>query len=288
MSCSADVLKQLSVQWGLPGDHFEEIQRIAEAEMGNFPENVKTLMEDVVELYQSGGSAFEPCQVGYHTIRHALEVTLATCRMLAGWNRTPSAQPKIAAELFPAAVAAALFHDAGYLKNRNDTAGKGGKYTFAHVQRGMAMAQEYLQRRQWPEKLQHLTVALIEATEFHQPLQLTGMLASAPEKNLASMLVTADILVQISDPCYFDRLPELFAEFEEGYAFEGEANLKNRGIRIYQSAQELVNDSQKFFRQVVLPRLEELGRMDLLLDRYFGDTDHPYRAGVWQNFAYRL
>ncbi len=81
------------------------------------PGRLDELLGDACALYDGKWEAYQQCLVGYHTFTHALDVSLAAGRMIAGWNRQH--EEKIGEELLLAALAAALFHDAGYLKDKD-------------------------------------------------------------------------------------------------------------------------------------------------------------------------
>ena len=64
-----------------------QIRELASMELGRVPDRLDELLEDVCALYDGKWQAYQQCQVGYHTITHALDVSLAAGRMVAGWNR---------------------------------------------------------------------------------------------------------------------------------------------------------------------------------------------------------
>ncbi|MBF0610482.1 MAG: GAF domain-containing protein [Magnetococcales bacterium] len=238
---------------------------------------------DVQALYDGQWDSHEACGVGYHTLDHAIEVTLATARILSGWNKTHETGEDITQEAFLAGSVAALFHDAGYLKDKGDLTGTGGKHAFIHVKRGIAMARDYLTRLGWPPKMVELTCQVISVTEFTQPVVLEGMLAQAPGKILACALGTGDLVAQMADAHYMDRLLNLYEEFSEAYDFEGRDELRARGMTVFGSAEELRNGTMIFFERFVVPRLEKLGGMYHYLSAYFGGVRNPYMESIAAN-----
>ncbi|NTV12592.1 MAG: GAF domain-containing protein [Desulfobulbaceae bacterium] len=262
---------------------------IARAEYGvDFP-ILTNLLTDVSSLYRGEWPSHEPCQTGYHNLGHAFDVTLLTARMIAGWNRLKNDDhPLIEADLFLIAMASAMFHDAGYIKEKGDSSGTGGKYSFNHEDRSMALATCYLTRKGWPPRALTLAANIISTTKFHRPLDLTGLFESRQEEVIGRMMATADLVAQMADVNYMQRINDLYAELQEAYSFEGEANLTARGYKVFASANEMIASTVDFYENFVLPRLLKLGRMDQYLVSFFGGGRNPYLENIMANLSGQL
>ena len=241
------------------------------------------ILHDVVDLYAGRWPDYEACQVSYHTIQHCTDVALLTVRLIVGWNRT-EATP-FSQKHFKMAVAAALFHDSGYIKDRGDLKGHGGKYTFTHVERSKQILHDYLSRKHWPESTVAETVALIDATEFNQTPDMEGLYPDAVARGLASILGTADLIAQMSDVNYMANINALYQEVDEAYEFFGRQNIKLQGYKIYDSASEMLEETVAFYEHTVLPRLRHFGRMDRYLIAFFGDGRNPYLENITANLS---
>jgi hypothetical protein len=262
---------------------------IAKAEYGEVPPLLTSLLSDVARLYQGEWESHEACQTGYHNLGHAIDVALLTARMIAGWNRLGnSAHPKISKELFLTAMASAMFHDAGYIKEKGDSLGTGGKYSFNHEDRSMAMAATYLNSHQWPERAASLAADIISTTKFQRPLEIEGLFPTREESVIGRMVATADLVAQMADVNYMQRINDLYAELQEAYKFEGEASLKERGYKIFASAGEMIAGTVDFYENFVLPRLQKLGRMDQYLVSFFGAGRNPYLENIMANLSGQL
>jgi hypothetical protein len=80
---------------------------------------------------------------------------------------------------------------------------------------------------------------------------------------MAAFVVTGDMLGQMAAPDYPERLPGLYLEFREAGAF---SHFRNSSFGAYQSLQDLLAGTEKFFYRHVLPTLEtELGGVYRLL-----------------------
>ncbi|HSH12588.1 MAG TPA: hypothetical protein VLA15_02530, partial [Desulfurivibrionaceae bacterium] len=262
---------------------------IAKTEYGQVPVLLTALLDDVGGLYRGEWESHEACQTGYHNLGHAIDVALLTARMIAGWNRLQNkAHPKISEELFLTALASAMFHDAGYIKEKGDQLGTGGKFSFNHEDRSMVMATAYLNSHAWPKRSASLAPAIISTTKFNQPLEMDNLFASREEEVIGRMVATADLVAQMADVKYMQRINDLYAELHEAYQFEGEASLQERGYKIFASANEMIAGTADFYQSFVLPRLQKLGRMDQYLVSFFGAGRNPYLENIMANLSGQL
>ncbi len=248
------------------------------------PKHFTALFGDVVALYNGRWPTHEACQVGYHNLDHALDVALAVARMAAGWNKVHRKQP-LSADIFCVGIAAALFHDAGYIKEKNDEEGRGGKYTFSHVKRSADLARCYLRDKGWSARAVELAPLMISVTDFHKEPSLTGIFDTYLEEVMARMVATADLVAQMADVDYLNRIKDLYDEFKEGYDAEASENLAAKGIQVFSSVQEILDGTFVFYEEFVLPRLQALGRMDGYLTAFFGDGRNPYQENIVSNLS---
>ncbi len=266
------------------------IELILEITASDYPgalDLTKNLFADLTRLFAGQWPDYESCQVGYHTLDHALDVALATARMISGWQKSQGNTP-IPEHLFLSGVAAASFHDAGFMKEKGDDAGYGGKYTYTHVPRSMTIAEKYLTDKHWPAQAISITAKTISLTEFHQRPNLTGLFANRTEEAVACMVATADLVAQMADIDYMKRISNLFDEFEEAYEFEGRDSLSQRGVYLFNSAQEMIDGTIGFYENFVLPRLKDLGRMDKFLIAFFGEGRNLYFENITANLTAHL
>ena len=265
------------------------ILEIARTEYGEAPQRLTNLLADVSSLYRGEWASHESCQTGYHNLGHAFDVTLLTARMIAGWNRLKDQDhPPIDSDLFLIALASAMFHDAGYIKAKGDNQGTGGKYSFNHEDRSMAMVAAYLTANNWSARAVILASNIISTTKFHHPLDLTCLFESKEEEVIGRMVATADLVAQMADVNYMQRINDLYAELQEAYSFEGEENLTARGFKVFASAGEMIAGTVDFYENFVLPRLQKLGRMDQYLVAFFGGGRNPYLENIMANLSGQL
>lgn len=266
------------------GDYHAKIGALFIREFGYESTLLQQLIKDIYGLYSGNWPTHEACQVGYHTLEHIMEVAMAVVRMMIGWNRMHTGNQLLSEEVFLAGIVAALFHDCGYIKDKGDMIGSGGKLAFIHVERSKNIAKQYLLANNWSAFSVDLVPLIIEQTDFTKPVVLADKLSQFPGRELAGIVGTADLLAQMADVYYIERLPALFAEFHEAYQFEDAAVLLQKGIKKFDSVQEMIDGTVGFFEQFVTPRIEQLGRMDSYLGIFFGNrARNPYMESVITN-----
>lgn len=265
----------------------ELILAIYRDEYGKISPSLAGLFSDVADLYAGRWASHEACAVTYHNFSHSLDVCLAAARMLSGWNKAQQAQA-LEAKYFQLGMAAGLFHDAGYIKNKGDHAGAGGKFTLVHVERGMEIARAYLSKKQWPPEEVDAVCRIISITDYGKLPDLDPLFTDLRLKAMAQMVATADLVAQMADTDYVQRIDDLFAEFKEVYKFEKRAALVKKGTKVYKTVQEIKDGTIDFYEQFVVPTLGKLGRMDRYLTNFFGDGRNPYQENIAANLSGHL
>lgn len=273
----------------LPAEHeagIDALRSVAKEEYGRIAPRLRKLIQEVAALYQGRWPSHEACEVSYHDFGHALDAALTVARMAAGWNRAHPEQ-KLSEDLFCAAVAAGFFHDSGYIKDKGDHEGHGGKFTVTHVQRGMKLAAAYLRRARWPKRAQELVPAMISLTDYRQEPELADLVHDQAETITARIIPTADLVAQFADNRYLLKLDDLFSEFQEMYEHTDQARLAENGP-VFRSAVQIREGVIDFYEKFVAPRLVKYGHMDQYLGVYFGENRNPYHENIAANLSSHL
>lgn len=262
----------------------ELILEISRNEYGRAAERLSLLLADVADLYGGRWPSHEGCDVTYHSFSHALDVTLTVARMLSGWNSMGKGWP-LGENHFHLALAAALFHDSGYIKDKGDQEGGGGKHTLIHVRRSMDIARAGLEQRQWnPDEIEAVC-NIISITDYASSPD-PGLVFSDPQLALLGrMVATSDLVAQMADTAYVQRMEDLFAELKDAYAFEQSENPAGKGTKVYRTVEEIRESTISFYEQFVVPTLTRLGRMDRYLAAFFGEGRNPYQENITANLS---
>ena len=233
----------------------------------------------VESIFLGRDPEFLPIDALYHDLEHTLQGTLALATLLHRRGQE-SVAPVLSAREFELAIMAILIHDTGYLKRRDDTSGTGAKYTFTHVQRSCDFAAVQLERRGY---------GAADISAVQNMIRCTGLdaapsripFASEAERVCGFALGTADLVGQMAATDYPDKLPILYAEFQEAAEFSRGAQL---GLG-FESAADLIARTPGFWREYVLPKLngEFLGLHHHLEVERDGRRRHPYLEAIEAN-----
>ena len=224
---------------------------------------IETVLSDVVDLFQGRFQGFRKCDTRYHDLEHTLRLIPPFCQIVAGLAQ--DGRGPISPRDVELGLAAVLLHDSGYIRWVDDLRGTGAKYTFRHIDRSVAFSGLYLPSLGYREADLDSVEEMIRCTGVKAELEQVDFQSHAT-RLMGYTLGTADLLAQMADPQYVEKLPLLFREFNEAYAFEGEEQLRAWGIQPMRSAEELIQRTPLFFRHVVMSRLEGMGNLHRLLE----------------------
>lgn len=145
----------------------------------------------------------------YHDSIHTHEVTLCTARILHGLDR---AGYELDAEHIDAALIGALLHDVGYLAADTESDGSGAQFTECHVGRSVDFAYRYLD--DLPDNVLDLAAKAIWLTDHRQPGHWLTF-DSREQRLSAAAMASADLVGQMSNRAYLERLLLLYLEYAE-------------------------------------------------------------------------
>lgn len=216
---------------------------------------VDTLFEDFSRLYGGQYPGFHGCDIHYHDLQHVLDVTLAMARLIDGYAKLRTDGPALDADMVLAGIAAALFHDSGYIRRRSDTRHRNGAaYTHIHVARSARFLADYLPGiglgRLEPvcTRIVHFTSYLLDPEQIN--------VDSAAERRLGELLGSADLIAQMADAEYLEKLrTHLYAEFVAG-GMAGEGAFRTHTGTVYRSPEHLLELTPNFIRNSIERRLD--------------------------------
>jgi len=201
-------------------------------------------------------------------------VTLAMARLIEGYQRSRrNGDEAMTREVFIAGILAALFHDFGYLRRRNDRRHRyGAEYTLTHVSRGAAFLRRYVRDLGLGDALAHAAGTLVHYTGYERPPELIR-LSDTLLRRVGQMLGTADILAQMADRCYLEKCRDrLYPEFALA-RLAGHRLAVSRTLPSFASGEDLVQKTPGFY-QGALMRLDlQLARAYEYAGRYFGGAN---------------
>ena len=187
------------------------------------------------KLFKGCYPGFKRCNTNYHDLRHTMMVLLAMVRLIHG---AFLGGIKFTDKEINLGLISALMHDTGYIQAADDHLGTGAKYTLIHIKRSIMFVQDYYaDENYFHDDLECFNDILI-CTGLNMNIKNVTFLSTNIEI-IGKMLGTADLLGQMADRLYLEKLIPLFHEFEEGKVpgFESELDLLRKTTNFYKSAQ---------------------------------------------------
>jgi hypothetical protein len=185
---------------------------------------VEKAHSDVVSLFEGKYPGYRECNIRYHDICHTMDVFIMMARLLHGVHisgvRLVEFQGNIEGVKFGRrdtiiALISALMHDTGYIQTSDDIEGTGGKHTLTHVARSVDFMREYFSRNGFSPEDADKAAQMIESTSLTADFKKLDY-ATAETKALAMMLFSSDLIGQMADTAYLEKLRFLYEEFVEG------------------------------------------------------------------------
>ena len=228
---------------GASSDPFDEILFLAALIQPSFdPVMLRQLHHDVARLFAGTYPGYRGSTTRYHNLQHTCSVVLATARLLHGLSC--SGGQHISPHVLELALYSAYLHDTGLLTQTSDKVTSGAIYTQMHEERSIALMQRYLASNNLGDLLIQECPSVIKCTDLTvDPEEISF---PSPDAKLAGyVLGSADIMAQMADRYYLERLPFLFQELKEG------------GIETRDSAIDLIQGTTLFYHNIIIERLEK-------------------------------
>jgi hypothetical protein len=223
----------------------------------------------------------------YHDQQHTLDVTLAMARLMAGYEKRHAGAPQaLGTERAAIGILLALFHDIGYLRERNEEALNGAEFTRNHVSRSARFMNFYLPTvgfAHWAP----LTAELVHFTGYEKSFEEIGTKVSDPRDIiLGHLLGTADMIAQMADRCYLEKCRDrLYPEFVLGGVALSVSPAGDRGVR-YASGLDLLRQTPQFMQDTINKRLDAaFGSAYRHLEVLF-DGHNPYMDSIQRSLDF--
>ena len=192
---------------------------------------VKSAFNAVTDLFNGNWPGYRSCNTEYHDLCHTADAFLAMARLTHG---AVADGETFTNRDITMGLIAILLHDVGYIQEEHDTEGTGAKYTADHVQRSI----DFLERHSSELGLADEEIAdcraMILCTDFAVDIS-NVVFSSAKVKLLGKIQASADLLAQMADRAYLEKLLFLYYELAEGgiQDFESELDLLKKTVSFY-------------------------------------------------------
>jgi hypothetical protein len=258
-----------------PQEVFEEVCHIVSVMNSRFDFTaLDRVFRDVVKLFRGEYPGYKECNTWYHDLKHTTDCLLAMARLMHGASLHGLTLPERDVTL---GLVAALFHDTGYIQMNDDLAGTGAKYTLVHVERSLAFMEKYFNQVGFSSRDLDYCRCCVNCTGLEVRVRDIHF-ESAHHQAVGWMLGTADLLGQMADRTYLERLPFLYREFEEGK------------VQGFESEVDLLKKTPAFWEFTQFRLITELGNVDRYMQDHFrvwwGLDRDLNRDTIEENIAY--
>jgi len=202
---------------------------------------LEQIYADIKMLFEGDFPGYRASNTKYHDLEHTSSVVLASGRLIHG---AFAEGHSFSAKTILLGLVGAIFHDIGFIQSDADVNGSGAKYTIGHEERSIQFMKEYLSQKSFSEQ------DLDDCTHIIMCTTLSLEIKDIPFRSndiamLGKIVGSADLLAQMADREYLEKLFMLFKEFEEA------------GMPGYGSELELLQKTQDFYKYVALQRLSQ-------------------------------
>lgn len=234
------------------------------------PALVSRVFECVIRCFRGECPHYQAIDALYHDLEHTLQGLVCFVRLLRNRHRA-RVEPLLDKRTFELGLLAMLLHDTGYAKKRDDLDGTGAKYTFTHVARSAQYAAELLKTKGFAQEDIEVVQHMIRCTGVNIDLDAIPFQTEL-ERLVGYALGTADFLGQMAAADYVDKLPVLFAEFQEAAAFDPDHKPKSA---LFTTVDELIRKTPSFWEHHVWVKINRdfRGLFHFLEDPYPGGSN---------------
>jgi hypothetical protein len=240
---------------------------------------------DFERLFTGQFPGYYGCDTVYHDTQHSLDDTLAMARLLAGYDRTHVPEQRLGPDRALLGLVVALFHDAGYIRQVDDTKHRNGaEFTRTHVSRGAQFLTRYMPSiglANWVP----VATQIIHFTGYEVPfgdIRLDDPL----DRRVGHLVGTADMMAQMSDRCYLEKCRDrLYPEFVLGGVALGRDTGGDLKVT-YASGLDVLRQTPQFFADTMRTRLDgEFGGAYHYVESLYGGRN-PYMEAIERNLAH--
>ncbi len=240
---------------------------------------------DFDRLFDGNYADYVGCDTVYHDKQHSLDITLAMARLLAGYELSVGKEDALGPQRAVLGLIAALFHDAGYIRRKDETRWQNGaQFTLWHVSRSANFLRDYLPRL----NLGDTTVLATQVVHYTgYELNLDEIELDDPRDTIVGHLLgTADLLAQMADRCYLEKCRDrLYAEFVISGVATGDGNQQQQAVQ-YTSGIDLLRKTPGFWNTAVSERLEKkFNRAYRYIEPLFNGVN-PYLGFIGASLSY--
>ena len=223
-----------------PAETFAEIKNILLLiDPSLDPSPIERVFEDIVRLFNGEFPGYKANNTKYHNLEHTCSSTLASARLIHGMH----VQGQVfTPRLVQLCLIGTLFHDTGLIQTEEEMEGTGAQHTMGHENRSIDLMGKYLSENGYSQEDIRDCGHIIKCTELFFPMEEIQF-SSEEVRTMGKILGTSDLVAQMADRNYQEKLPLLFLEFQEA------------GMPGFETPLELFQKTEEFYRKVARKRM---------------------------------
>jgi len=248
-------------------------------------ERLETAFSDFERLFNGHFPGYLGCDTVYHDLQHSLDDTLAMARLLAGYDRSHAVEQRLGAERAMMGIVVALFHDAGYIRQTDDTMHRNGaEFTRTHVGRSAQFLARYLPTLGLADWVPVAT-QIVHFTGYEVPFDQIR-LDDPRDRKVGHLVGTADMMAQMADRCYLEKCRDrLYPEFVLGGVAVSRGNEGELKV-IYGSGLDVLRSTPEFVAETMRTRLDgEFSGAYRYIEALYGGRN-PYMEAIDASLVY--
>ena len=246
---------------------------------------LRRAFEDMKALFTGHYPGYLACDTLYHDLRHTLDMTLATARLIDGHDRVCAPADRLGARRAMFGVLVALLHDSGYIRRASESSVENGAvFTKVHVSRSAEFLRSYLPSIGFAPEA-NTAAQLAHFTGYELDIEQIGI-KDPTDHMLGCIIGTSDLISQMADRQYIEKCRDfLYREFVWG-GIAREVEPDGREIVRYASATDLVIKTPGFYQYLARPRIERrLRGVDRFAEAHL-DGPNLYQQEIARNMDY--
>jgi len=240
-----------------PQSILDEVRTIAFMMFPEYDFDILThIFKDIMRLFRGEYPGYRKCNTEYHNLNHTTDTFLAMARLVHGAFVSGE---NITSKQLTLGLICAIMHDTGYIQKLDDEMGTGAKYTGIDTKRSIVFMDKYIADSGFSkEYFKHYPNILICAG-LDAEIKRTQF-DSRQSELMCKMLGTADLLGQMADRTYLEKLLFLYYEFREGgiMGYNNEVDLLKKTLDFYDMTQKrftnVLGGVNKYMRSLLSQR----------------------------------
>jgi hypothetical protein len=216
-------------------------------------EMLDRVFTDIVQLFGGEYPGYSRCQTQYHDLKHTTDTFLAMARLIHGAILKGE---NLTRDQVMLGLLCALMHDSGYIQSIDDKASTNTHEVLTDIRRSIAFMDRYRSEHGLSSEIFNYHPVILTCTDLSADITEIRFPSRGIEL-LSKLLGTADLLGQMADRTYLEKLLFLFYEFRDG------------GVMGYDSELDLLKKTRDFYAMIRQRITKDLSGVNKYMRHHF-------------------